>query len=1415
MATNQTDDCVCENDPNFSVISSFFLKFAAQLSTNFSITEFKQMIEDNEHISEDLIELHIKLLRKRRKYINKEKWEKALVKFIAEYSDVEAWELERYGYKRVKLSIRLEALKRLLEAQFDYNPKFKGEVNAMEANSLRILPIGRDVYGNQYWFQIDYEMNFRLYKEEPDNEKSWVLICKDKDELCKLISDLEAGNSHILKEESSATVSENDDSNMTMAKDASSNKEDVQIKNELEMESNSDENLKIVIKQEPKEECLPQESENIKVNGDVFANEECCESKFKLEHSVQEPKTFCKKEPEENCLDFSSCIKHEKENIISDNVELYSSSEVSNNFNVNDVVVLLNDMLEEVVSMNKVTTDFTEDIISEENIETNVKEVCNYLLDSICIEDTKETSINEIVKVCRGGNRGRGRPRGRGGYRSRGRGKATSVTSSEREPSLLPVKRSLRIQALQEKKNAELAEQMKREQQRLEEIAKKRNEQKKMNSDLKNKKIVKSESEESNNEESDSESEYEMKSSKKKKRRKKHRAYPWDTESSVSSESSEESEVEEEEEEVLKFDDNEDEFACEDIEPDDEPVVMKRARTVKKIRSDSESEEQSEEENDDTPCRRCGKYDHPEWILLCDSCDSGYHTACLNPPLMLIPDGDWYCPPCENVSNFNINIFNKIQMKSYLQQKALMQRLQDEYTNLVKMLEKREREEMRKQRLKFVAINVDNILKQPKTERKPSTDSQPDKAQKTAKAERKTVESRSKYFDDDNSEEERDSEEDYLQLRSVRTCKRINYQFTEYDELINSAIREDNYEDDGYVYGKLPEPEEVENNVNSVNESDTAAEAVANVDVAIIEDEPIKPQEAVTVVPKGVPKKPPQRKKRLNDLDTPPEDDDSDESFKGSSETEVEDITEDEYADSIDDEEEDEEEESDLDYKSRRKGKKSSSRSSRKSRNKKVIRRGYKRDGFVVDSDESDLEGYTRSRVRTRAAAKKKVSYKEPSSDETEEEQTWCWKTSKSNKRKVSDSSDDEWGASSRKKKNRDKSWSCDRDAESTNVALATAHQSVKPVASSETSNLISVSSVNNLPNNQVSNISEVQTSLASTSQSSEPSALSQLTAFASRGPITSAPSPMSQPSAAFNNFSPSQPPPLIHTSDKEESDGYSITPLDSFSSRQKAIKPSLITDSYPPQNLSPSRLLNLESSNYPQAVSPSRLINLERFHQPGQQINNFDKRGPNIMSNLGNRLHPPFAGPPPRDFSRRQPYPQPGAPEFGPAPRNFYDPTGFPRGAQLAPNLHHHATRPPQPSIPFRHSSGAPPYHPPSSSVGYFSQNPHQTRYYSPNAPQTTADRNVTLPSTSSSVYSSPYPPPGMSSNHYATYYAHSGGLTPNGGFMIQNLLQQRVNANSGGNGNVSSEGAPVSANVEEDELRSVTDIVSFITQE
>ena len=43
-----------------------------------------------------------------------------------------------------------------------------------------------------------------------------------------------------------------------------------------------------------------------------------------------------------------------------------------------------------------------------------------------------------------------------------------------------------------------------------------------------------------------------------------------------------------------------------------------------------------------------GHGDHPEWILMCDDCDAGWHASCLRPTLMVIPEGDWFCPDCSH-----------------------------------------------------------------------------------------------------------------------------------------------------------------------------------------------------------------------------------------------------------------------------------------------------------------------------------------------------------------------------------------------------------------------------------------------------------------------------------------------------------------------------------------------------------------------------------------------------------------------------------------------------------------------------------------------------------------------------------------------------------------------------------------------
>ena len=66
-------------------------------------------------------------------------------------------------------------------------------------------------------------------------------------------------------------------------------------------------------------------------------------------------------------------------------------------------------------------------------------------------------------------------------------------------------------------------------------------------------------------------------------------------------------------------------------------------------------------------CEHCKRMDGEAFMLLCDTCNKGYHTWCLEPALDSVPEGDWQCPSClpqEVSASF-------VEVKSELSEKLL------------------------------------------------------------------------------------------------------------------------------------------------------------------------------------------------------------------------------------------------------------------------------------------------------------------------------------------------------------------------------------------------------------------------------------------------------------------------------------------------------------------------------------------------------------------------------------------------------------------------------------------------------------------------------------------------------------------------------------------------------------------------
>ncbi|CAH0750044.1 unnamed protein product [Diatraea saccharalis] len=184
----------CTNDPNFAVIYSFLKVFGKLYGLEIpTIAKLQECIENTQEVLDPLKELHLRLLRRALKSVQSNRWERCLIKFCHQQGNhQEAWEIERFSYKKASTQVKLKVLKHLLEYQFTCHPKFKSAVNSIVCKELRLDPIGRDKNGCVYWYQVDDDANLCLYKEDQD-EETWQLVARNREELVKVITQLKKG----------------------------------------------------------------------------------------------------------------------------------------------------------------------------------------------------------------------------------------------------------------------------------------------------------------------------------------------------------------------------------------------------------------------------------------------------------------------------------------------------------------------------------------------------------------------------------------------------------------------------------------------------------------------------------------------------------------------------------------------------------------------------------------------------------------------------------------------------------------------------------------------------------------------------------------------------------------------------------------------------------------------------------------------------------------------------------------------------------------------------------------------------------------------------------------------------------------------------------------------------------------------
>ncbi|KAI1725451.1 PHD-finger domain-containing protein [Ditylenchus destructor] len=104
----------------------------------------------------------------------------------------------------------------------------------------------------------------------------------------------------------------------------------------------------------------------------------------------------------------------------------------------------------------------------------------------------------------------------------------------------------------------------------------------------------------------------------------------------------------------------------------EEIVVYKNGEVKGKIKAPKENMKRKSELDEvpfdapyeNTACEICHEMTHEHRMLICDSCDLGFHMHCLNPPLTSVPRGRWecvHCRPSTSRSARNVVVFDDVR----------------------------------------------------------------------------------------------------------------------------------------------------------------------------------------------------------------------------------------------------------------------------------------------------------------------------------------------------------------------------------------------------------------------------------------------------------------------------------------------------------------------------------------------------------------------------------------------------------------------------------------------------------------------------------------------------------------------------------------------------------------------------------